>query len=82
MLHLLSAHISHKGKQDKHVVELMCLTLDTVSVEKLSMCFYLFGSLHGITGRVSDLRRRFGVDLVVELKKKVSRSIGQRVKLN
>lgn len=31
---------------------------------------HLFGSLHRITGGVSDLWRRLGVDLIVELKGK------------
>lgn len=38
---------------------------------------HLFGSLHGITGGVSDLRGRLGVDLIVELKQKIRRSVGQ-----
>lgn len=35
-----------------------------------SVFTHLFGSLHGITGGVSDLRGRLSVDLIVKLKQK------------
>lgn len=48
----------------------MCVSLLTTGVGVMWVFSHLFGFLHSIAGRVSDLWRRLGVDFIVELKQK------------
>lgn len=92
-------HTSHEEEHDKHGMHcvyacvytdadifVVCMQSQCVIVEKRKCVFvfiHLFGSLHGITGGVSDLWRRLSVDLIIELEqtREMSQSISQRVKL-
>ncbi len=59
------SHMSQRGAGRKETWSVHVLVL-------MHVCVHLFGSLHGITGGVSDLWGRFGVDLIVELKQKIN----------